>query len=206
MYSKSQQHKCRSRLLANHQFWMILAQLPALSSLSRYDRLTRTPSNLSTKGLRTSQAICTVFPSATALFTGCQRQQNLIKKNTVINLITAMNLGKSTQASHLINQPLQSRLAPAKMNLFFFFPCFPLFHPPCAQSTNTQTHKHTHRCITVSGSLLRLKVIHAFICLPRCGLSLFHCCWTFGSEEKNLILGTYTYQIRRLFSQVLMRT
>lgn len=145
MYSKSQLHKCRSRLLANHQFCAILAQPPALSSLSRYDRLTHTPSNLSTKGLRTSQAICSVFPSATALFTGCQRQQNLIKKNTVINLITAVNLGKSTQASHLINQPLQSRLAPAKMNLFFFF-FFPAFHSFTRHVRKAQTHTQMHHC------------------------------------------------------------
>lgn len=200
MYSKSQLHKCRSRLLANHQFCAILAQPPALSSLSRYDRLTHTPSNLSTKGLRTSQAICSVFPSATALFTGCQRQQNLIKKNTVINLITAVNLGKSTQASHLINQPLQSRLAPAKMNLFFFFfPCFPLFHPPCAKSTNTHTDASLFQVLCCISRLYKL--------LSVCRAVDYHY-FTVGHlarKKKNLILGTYTYQIRRLFSQVLMR-
>ena len=59
-------------------------------------------------GLRLWHAICNVFALAVNLFTGCQRQWSLIKKNTVINLIKAGNSGKSTQASHSINWPLKA--------------------------------------------------------------------------------------------------
>lgn len=152
---------------------MIFAWPPAHSSLSRYDRLCTSflwCENLSTKGLRTSQAICNVFPSATALFTGCQRQQSLIKKNTVINLIKAANLGKSTQASHLINQPLQSRLAlPKSESLFFSW--FSLFTPPCTKLHTQQMHC----CFWFFAPAQGYTHLYLFV---YCGSSFFHF-WTF---------------------------
>lgn len=87
------------------------------SLLSRHDRLNK-------KVLGHHEQFAMFF-MATALFTSCQRQQSLIKMNTLIKLIKAVNLGKSTQASHLINQPLQSCLVLAKSESS---PCCFYFH------------------------------------------------------------------------------